>query len=225
MNHYVVKNLSLTYRIWSHFQARKGLGDWGEDDGKSTAEILVVKTDEEKQHGKGETNVEARVRAMMETHAGLKELGEKYEWFEALLAKVIANKLRPAGDSKAKLCNMSVKEARVIGRALASCIAANLTAPAAVDEWILRYPAMGELDREYVHERERSERKHDLAGAARQQKTPATDAGAGECTNDRHRQPPSLALASLARRTNSFLCARFARPTPPLPPPPRFSLP
>ncbi|GMI24816.1 hypothetical protein TeGR_g13144, partial [Tetraparma gracilis] len=99
---------------------------------------------------KGETRVEARVRARMEKQKGLKELGQKHEWFEVLLTKVVANKLRPAGDSKAKLCNMSAKEARVIGGALASCIAANLTAPAAVDEWILRYPAMGELEREYV---------------------------------------------------------------------------
>ncbi|GMI56889.1 hypothetical protein TeGR_g4895, partial [Tetraparma gracilis] len=81
---------------------------------------------------------------------GLKEVGEKHEWFKVLLAKVVANKLRPAGDSKAKLCNMSAKEANVIGGALALCIAANLTAPAAVDEWMLRYPAMGELEREYV---------------------------------------------------------------------------
>ncbi|GMI24556.1 hypothetical protein TeGR_g3140 [Tetraparma gracilis] len=61
-----------------------------------------------------------------------------------------STKLEPAGDSKAKLCNMSAKQANIIGGALASCIAANLTAPAAVDEWILRYPAMGELEREYV---------------------------------------------------------------------------
>jgi hypothetical protein len=89
-----------------------------------------------------------------------------------LLAKVVANKLRPAGDSKTKLCNMSVKQANIIGGALASCIAANLTAPAAVDEWMLRYPAMGELDREYV--RERSERKKELAAATRQRPAPAT---------------------------------------------------
>ena len=91
-----------------------------------------------------------------EKQKGLKEMGEKYEWFEVLLAKVVANKLWPAGDSKAKLYNTSLKQANIIGGALASCIAANLTAPAAVDEWMLRYPAMGELDREYV--RERSER-------------------------------------------------------------------
>ena len=75
----------------------------------------------------------------------------------AMLARVAANKLWPASDSKGKLCNVTVKEANLFGGALASAILANLTAQAAVDEWILRYPAMGELEREYV--RERSERK------------------------------------------------------------------
>jgi hypothetical protein len=152
MNFYLTMNLSLTYRIQSFFQAKRGLEDFDEEDGKATAEILMVKTKEEKHHRKGETEVEARVRAMMETHKGLKELGQKHEWFKVLLTKIVENKLRPAGDSKAKLCNMSVKQASVIGGAVASCIAANLTAPAAVDEWILRYPAMGELEREYVRE-------------------------------------------------------------------------
>jgi hypothetical protein len=150
MNFYIARNLSLTYRIQSYFQSKRGLED--EEDGKATAEMLMVKTDAEKHPGKGETKVEARMRVMMENHKGLKDLGQKHEWFEVLLAKVVANKLWPAGDSKAKLCNMSAKEANVIAGALASCIAANLTAPAAVDEWILRYPAMGELEREYVRE-------------------------------------------------------------------------
>jgi hypothetical protein len=172
MNFYLTMNLSLTYRIQSFFQAKRGLVDFDEEDGKATAEILVVKTKEEKNRRKGETRVEARLRELMGKHKGLRELGGKHEWFVVLLSKVSANKLRPAGDSNAKLCNMSAKEASVIGGALASCIAANLTAPAAVDEWILRYPAMGELDREYG--RERSERKEELAVAARQRSTPAT---------------------------------------------------
>ncbi|GMI51962.1 hypothetical protein TeGR_g223 [Tetraparma gracilis] len=150
MNFYIVKNISLTYRIQSYFQARRGLEDYEGGDGEATAEMLLVKTKEEMHHGKGETRVEARVRAMTEKHKGLKELDEKYDWFKVLVAKVVTNKLRPAGDSKAKLCNMSAKQANIIGGALASCIAANLTAPAAVDEWILRYSAMGELEREYV---------------------------------------------------------------------------
>jgi hypothetical protein len=211
------------------------LENWGKEDGEATAEVLMVKTDAEKHHRKGETRAEARVRAMMATHKGLRELGEKHDWFEVLLAKVAANKLRPAGDSKAKLCNMSAKQAGVIGGALASCIAANLTAPAAVDEWILRYPAMGELEREYV--RERNERYKELAAEARQRPTPTTArakwAGrAGECANKRRQpaggrggrarqhpsslarhQAPSLALASLARCANdSIFVARFASP-------------
>ncbi|GMI33215.1 hypothetical protein TeGR_g6242 [Tetraparma gracilis] len=150
MKFYMSSNLSEVTKIQEAMQARRGLEDWDEEDAKATAEIMVTKTDAEKHHGRGETKVEARLRAIMETHEGLRELGEKHEWFGVLLMKVVANKLRPAGDSKAKLCNMSAKHANVIGGALASCIAANLTAHAAVDEWILRYPAMGELERKYV---------------------------------------------------------------------------
>jgi hypothetical protein len=156
-NLYMRDALSNVTRIQENSLAKRGLADWDEKVGEATAEIVVAKTKEEKHHRKGETRVEARVRELMKKQKGLKELGEKHGWFEALLAKVVANKLRPAGDSKAKLCNMSEKEANVIGGALASCIAANLTAPAAVDEWILRYPAMRELEREYV--REQSGRK------------------------------------------------------------------
>jgi hypothetical protein len=166
MKFYIRSNLEELMEIKTHFQSVRGLADWDEEDGKATGEILVAKMKEEKHHGKRETKVEARMRELMGKQKGLKELGEKHEWFEVLLKKIVKNKLRPAGDSKAKLCNMSAKEANVIGGALASCIAANLTAPAAVDEWILRYPAMGELEREYV--RERSEPKEELAAAARQ---------------------------------------------------------
>jgi hypothetical protein len=152
MNQTLLRNLALTSKIREHFIALRGIGEWDADDGEAVGELLVMKSDAEKHLGKGETRAEARLREKTENHKGLKELGERYEWFKVLLTKIVENKLRPAGDSKAKLCNMSEKEARVIGGALASCIAANLTAPAAVDEWILRYPAMGELDREYVSE-------------------------------------------------------------------------
>jgi hypothetical protein len=154
---WVSSQLTAVTLAQEHFLSLRSLGELDEEDGKAVGNVMLNRTRAEMNPGKGETRVEARVRAAMEKQKGLKELAEKHEWIEVLLAKVVANKLRPAGDSKAKLCNMSVKEARVIGGALASCIAANLTAPAAVDEWILRYPAMGELEREYV--RERSGRK------------------------------------------------------------------
>jgi hypothetical protein len=148
MNHTLLRNLALTSRILEHFLSLRGLAELDDEDGEALGEVLAKKSDAEKHNKKGETRAEARVRAMVEKQNGLRELGETYEWIEVLLAKVVANKLRPAGDSKVKLCNMSAKEAEVIGGELAFCIAANLTAPAAVDEWILRYPAMGELERE-----------------------------------------------------------------------------
>jgi hypothetical protein len=166
---YMKASLAYVTGMQESVLARRGLEEWDESDGEATAEMLVVKADAEKHHRKGETGVEARVRAMMENHKGLKELGEKHEWFEVLLKKVVANKLRPAGDSRAKLCNMSEKEANVIGEALASCIAANLTAPAAVDEWMLRYPAMGELEREYVRERNERKKERELPNDRSQQ--------------------------------------------------------
>jgi hypothetical protein len=217
MNLVIGKNLARVIQTQEYFQAGRGLAEWSEEDGRCTGEFCLMKTKEEKQHGKGETMVEARVRAMMENHKGLRELGEKYEWFEVLLAKVVANKLWPAGDSKAKLCNMSEKEANVIGGALASCIAANLTAPAAVDEWMLRYPAMGELEREYVCER--SERKKALAAAA-----PTTDANSrarktsGRSGRAREQATPTSGRKERASAENVLLLRSLRSPVIPCSP-------
>jgi hypothetical protein len=245
----VASNLARITQIQVHFLGLRGLDTWDEKDGEATAEVLMAKTKEEKLHGHGESSVEARMKELMGKQKGLEELGEKHEWFEALLTKIVENELRPAGDSKAKLCNMSKKEANIIGGALASCIAANLTAPAAVDEWILRYPAMGELEREYVCERaERAQKRASGSGAPttdannRARKTavkdrasaPTSDSneraeGAGERTNNflllALQQAPSLALVSLAWRANDFLLLCSLRLLPfisrsPNPPPP-----
>jgi hypothetical protein len=88
----------------------------------------------------------ARVRELFVKHHGLHEAKEKWPWLELMMARVMVNKLRPAKEANAKLCNLSNKQAELIGAALASYLAANLTAHAAVDEWILHYPAMKELD-------------------------------------------------------------------------------
>ncbi|GMI19945.1 hypothetical protein TeGR_g12349, partial [Tetraparma gracilis] len=144
---YMGSNLAYVTDIQRYFEALRGLGELDEEDGVALGNLLVSETKEEHHHERGESRVEVRIRVLFKNHVGLKELGERWPWFEEFLAKVVANKLRPGSDSKVKLCNMTAKEAKVIGGALASCIMANLTAHAAVDEWILRYPAMGELER------------------------------------------------------------------------------
>jgi hypothetical protein len=87
---------------------------------------------------------------MFERYKGLKEIGGKYEFFETMMARVLQNKLRPAGDVDTKLCNVSLKQGRTIGAGLAMSLASSLTAEAAVDEWIGKYPALRELDHEEV---------------------------------------------------------------------------
>jgi hypothetical protein len=141
-------NLAWVTEIQEGFLSLRSLESWDAKDGEAIGEVLVVKTDAEEHRGKEETREEARVKELMEKQRGLRGLGEKYDWFKVLLSKVVANKLRPPGETKVKLCNMSEMKAGVIGGALAICIASNLTAGAAVDHWLLRYPAMGELERE-----------------------------------------------------------------------------
>jgi len=64
-----------------------------------------------------------------------------------MITRVVENKLRPASDVKTRLCNVSVKEGRMIGGGLALALASHETAEAGVDEWILKYRCLIELDR------------------------------------------------------------------------------
>ena len=150
MNMYSASQLSLLTDIQEHFQMLRGLDMWSAQDGREVGEAVVIKTIAEKHLEKGETSEGVRVRELFVKHRGLKEVGEKYEFFETLLARVALNKLRPGFDVGTKLCDVSRREGKVIGGGLASCLATNLTADAAVGEWIGRYPALKELDKEEV---------------------------------------------------------------------------
>jgi hypothetical protein len=150
MNKIMISNLTLTYKVQLYFQALRGLEQWDADDGKAVGEIMVVKTKAEKHHNHGETKVGARMRVLFEKDKGLNDIITKYEFFEAMMARVVQNKLRPAGDVKTKLCNVSSREGATMGGGLSVSLASSLTAEAAVDEWIAKYPALKELDTEEV---------------------------------------------------------------------------
>jgi hypothetical protein len=140
MRFYMAENLEYVMDVAEYFQGLRDLELWEAEDGVATAYALMVM--------KKNKRAEARVRGVMERQKGLRAVGKKYEWFETLLVKILRNKLRPGGDNKAKLCNLSRVDATIIGRGLASSVASNLTAHSAVDEWVLRYPAMAELEGE-----------------------------------------------------------------------------
>jgi hypothetical protein len=151
VNFSMLRFLSLTYKMQNYFQELRGMEEYTAEDGKAVGEIMVAKTKAEKTgRHKGETKVAARVRELFKMHNGLREIGIKYEFLQAMMVKVLENKLRPAGDVETKLCNVSVKQGRTIGAGLAVSLASNLTAEAAVDEWIGRCPALREMDRTEV---------------------------------------------------------------------------
>jgi hypothetical protein len=96
---------------------------------------------------KTETADEARVRELFSKQEGLREFGTSQgSWLERLVVKVVENKLRPAGTSLVALDDMTVGDAKIMGAGLAASLATSLTAEAAVEEWMLRYPALKELE-------------------------------------------------------------------------------
>ena len=64
-----------------------------------------------------------------------------------MMTRVIENKLRSAGDLNTRLIDTSAKEGETIGRGLAMSMATNLTAEAGVEEFIMKYRSLRELDK------------------------------------------------------------------------------
>jgi hypothetical protein len=150
MNFYTARDISYVSEIWEYFQSLRGLNRWDAEDGKAVGEVMMARTKEEKHREKGETRVDARMRELFKKYKGLKDISSKYEFFRPMMARVVQNKLSPAGDVDTKLCNVSAKQGGMIGAGLAMSLASSLTAEAAVDEWIGKYRSVKELDREEV---------------------------------------------------------------------------
>jgi hypothetical protein len=82
------------------------------------------------------------------TYRGAREIKERWEWFEDMMACVVCNKLQLGVSMESKLCNVKKMDGRTMGSGLAQCLALSLTSQTAVDEWIFRYPALQELEKE-----------------------------------------------------------------------------
>jgi len=147
MNRYIGSNLRRVTDIQEYFQELRGLEEWDADDARAVGEVMCIKTKAEKHHERGENKQSARIWELFKKHLSLSDIGRRYEFFEGMMARVVRNTLKPAGDVKFKMCSVSLKEGETIGRGLAMALATNLTAEAAVDEWILKHQCLGELDR------------------------------------------------------------------------------
>jgi len=148
MTRSIVKSLSTVTEIQEYFQSLRGLAEWDADDGRCVGELLCIKTKAEKRPEKGENKQSSRMQTLFAQVSGLSEIGRKYEFFQPMMARVVRNTLKPTGDVKSKLCSVSLKEGETIGRGLAMALAGNLTAEAGVDQWILKFGALRQLDEE-----------------------------------------------------------------------------
>ncbi|GMI26215.1 hypothetical protein TeGR_g13329 [Tetraparma gracilis] len=85
----------------------------------------------------------------------LRSAQAKYRFFDEFIFHIIRNAMKRGAVQakftvKTHLVALTANEAGRIARSLVSIIMANATAEAAVDEFIMTFPALGELDREYT---------------------------------------------------------------------------
>jgi hypothetical protein len=95
-NRYMARFVSYPTEIQEYFQNLRPLSSLGEKDGRAVGEALLVKTEEEDASVRA-TDVSweaARMRVRFTQIRGLREAGERYEWLEGMLARVVKNKLR-----------------------------------------------------------------------------------------------------------------------------------
>jgi hypothetical protein len=136
--------LRMVTETQEYFQQLRGLGSWTKDDAVAVGEaMLLTTTATAKTFGRG-----TRLSELFERHKGLREVQDRFDWFETLMLHVVENRLSLAGKCGSRLCNVSLKDAEIMGKSLASSIAVNTGADAAVDEWIHRFGALEELAHE-----------------------------------------------------------------------------
>ncbi|GMI26372.1 hypothetical protein TeGR_g14547, partial [Tetraparma gracilis] len=117
-------------------------------DAKELGQLLVLDTDDVR--GKRDPDpLEAKLRTFVNRSAVLRGARSTCPWIEVMLKEVLRNRLRvPKGSVKA-LEEFTEEDARKAGRGFANALVANATAEAAVDEWVMTYPALRELEQRY----------------------------------------------------------------------------
>jgi hypothetical protein len=114
-------------------------------DAKVLGQLLVLDMDEVRGKRDGQP-LEVKLRTFVDRTAVLRDAREVVPWIETLLKEVLRNRLRaPKGSMKA-LAEFTEEDARKAGKGFANALVANATAEAAVDEWVMTYPALRELE-------------------------------------------------------------------------------
>ena len=144
MNAQLRTNLAYMTQIREYFQALKKIEHWNVRDGRTVGEALVLI------YRKGRSNAETAVKELFSQSEGLTEVGLQHYFFEEMLVKIVSGRPRPTTQVRTSLCNLSKKEGRDIGQSFAILLASHSTGVSAADDFIGMYPALIEIDKEYV---------------------------------------------------------------------------
>ena len=121
-------------------------------EGKTLGEALIRRVKEKKKSENKEDAVSAFIATADEegyNASALREVVEKYPWFQRLLQSAVMGKIARNRGVTTKLKDVGEVEARVIGSNLAPCLKSRIVVPAAVDQWRLQNAAVGELFEEF----------------------------------------------------------------------------
>ncbi|GMI29328.1 hypothetical protein TeGR_g216, partial [Tetraparma gracilis] len=149
-NSLMTRFVSYPTEIQEYFQKVRPLSNWDAKDGRAVGEVLLTKLDAESKKVRP-THLsweEARMRFLFAHYEGLREAGERWEWLETMLARVVKNKLRPPASVSTRLVDLARADAKAIGAGLATSLVSNATSDAAVAEWIAKYPALTQFDQQ-----------------------------------------------------------------------------
>lgn len=84
------------------------------------------------------------------SHRTLKESCEKYPFLRNMLCAVVKNILKPLQNVEGRAECLGEKDGEKIGKSLAISLATTLTSTQGTDEWILQFPALQEVNEEFV---------------------------------------------------------------------------
>ncbi|GMI28630.1 hypothetical protein TeGR_g11984 [Tetraparma gracilis] len=149
LRHHLTDTLAEVRAMEQYFLSVRKLEDYDFEDGASLGKVLSKKMKGERlQRKPGESGCDVRMNEIFYRYKGLRELDKEHPSVKKLMAAVLENKLRPPTELSVKLANMRDDDARKIGCTFAISLASHQTAQAAVDEWIIRFGALQQLDAE-----------------------------------------------------------------------------
>jgi len=114
------------------------------EDGKVIGEELMLNI---KRREKGRSRGDI-VESLVKDNKAVRELAAKYGFIESMLKAVVTTKLTSMSQVQGCADSLSERDGTLVGQSLALSLLTTLTAQAAVDEWILQFPALQQVDNE-----------------------------------------------------------------------------